>query len=75
MKLSNGTNQELYYQIAPVGGSGDCGDLGPQDSADVGYDNRSDIIVKMGPKGGKLIDLVVAQTGVGKTVTLAMFFS
>ncbi len=75
MKLTNGTNEELYYDIR-TGSMADCGNLAPQDSHElVAYDNKSDVTVSMGPTGGKTIQLSVPQTGVGHTVTLAMFFS
>ena len=75
MKLSNGTNEELYYDIR-TGSMADCGKLVPQGSTDLpAYDNKSDVTVSMLPTDGKSIELNVPQTGEGKTVTLAMFFS
>ena len=74
MKLSNQTNQELYYDIR-TGSMADCGNLKAQSAKDVGYDNKSNVTVNMGPTGGKTIELTVAETGEGHTVTLAMFFS
>jgi hypothetical protein len=73
MKIQNQTQNELFYTISSPG-TVDCGKIESEKIIDVGYNNSTDVRVWLSPVDSKSLQVVIPQTGTGKTVTVGMYF-